>query len=70
MLGARVLVRASQVAPLAKNLPAKQETRVPSLSREDRLEEGMATHSVFWPGESHGQRSLMGCSQGVAQSWT
>ena len=25
---------------------------------------------VFWPGESHGQRSLWGCSQGVAQSQT
>ena len=22
----------------------------------------MATHSVFLPGESHGQRSLVGCS--------
>ena len=25
---------------------------------------------VFLPGESHGQRSLVGCSHGVAQSWT
>ena len=30
---------------VVKNLPAMQETRVPSLSREDPLEEGMATHS-------------------------
>ena len=29
----------------AKNLPAMQETWVLSLSREDPLEEGMATHS-------------------------
>ena len=29
---------------------------------EDPLEEGMATHSVFLPGESHGQRSLAGHS--------
>ena len=28
-----------------KNPPAVQETRVPSLSQEDPLEEGMATHS-------------------------
>jgi hypothetical protein len=28
-----------------KNLPAMQETRVPSLSQEDPLEEGMETHS-------------------------
>ena len=28
-----------------KNLPAMQETRVPSLGGEDPLEEGVATHS-------------------------
>ena len=34
--------------------------RIPSLSREDPLEEGMATPlPVFLPGESHGQRSLV-----------
>jgi len=31
--------------PPVKNLPAMQETWVPSLGREDPLEEGMATHS-------------------------
>ena len=30
---------------MVKNLPAIQETRVQSLSREDSLEKGMATHS-------------------------
>ena len=30
---------------MVKNLPAMQETWVQSLSREDPLEEGMATHS-------------------------
>ena len=30
---------------MVKNLPAMQETRVQSLSREDPLEKGMATHS-------------------------
>ena len=34
--------------------------QVQSLGREDTLEEGMATHSVFFPGEFHGQRSLAG----------
>ena len=34
--------------------------RVPSLGQEDPLEEGMATHSIVLPGESHGQRSLDG----------
>ena len=36
---------ASLVAHLVKNLPAKQETWVQSLGREDPLEEGMAIHS-------------------------
>ena len=39
-----------------------QETQVRSLGWEDPLEEGMATHSVFLPGESYGQRSLVGYS--------
>ena len=29
---------------------------------EDPLEEGMARQPLFFPGESHGQRSLMGYS--------
>ena len=32
------------MAQMVKNLPAIQGTRVPSLGREDPLEEGMATH--------------------------
>ena len=36
---------ASLVAQLVKNLPAMQETWVPSLDWEDPLEKGMATHS-------------------------
>ena len=32
-------------AQMVKNLPATQETRVQSLSGEDPLEKGMATHS-------------------------
>ena len=35
---------------------------VQSLGWEDLLEKGMTTHSVFLPGESHGQRSLEGHS--------
>ena len=38
------------------------ETLVRSLGQEDPLEKGMATHSVFLPGESHEQRSLAGYS--------
>ena len=40
---------------MVKNLPAVRETqerRVPSLGREDPLEEGTATHSRILPGKS------------------
>ena len=49
---------------MVKNLPAMRETWVLSLDQEDSLEKGMATHSspVFWSGESHGQRNLVGFS--------
>ena len=33
------------VVQMVKNLPAKQDTLVQSLSRDDPLEKGMATHS-------------------------
>ena len=36
-----------------------QERQVRSLGQEDLLEEEMATHSVFLPGKSHGQRRLV-----------
>ena len=36
---------ASLVVQKARNPPAVQETQVPSLSREDPLEKGMATYS-------------------------
>ena len=43
--------------------------QVQSLGWEDPLEEGMTTHAVFLPGESHGQRSLAGFSpQGLRES--
>ena len=48
-----------------------KETWVRSLGREDPLEKDTATHSAFLPGESHGQRSLAGCSpQGCKESDT
>ena len=46
---------ASLVAQLVKNLPAMQETWVPSLGLEDPLEEEMQPTPVFFPGKSHGQ---------------
>ena len=39
-----------------------QETQVQFLDWEDPLEKEMATTPVFLPGESHGQRSVAGCS--------
>ena len=43
--------------------------QVQSLSQEDPLEEEMATHPVFLPRKSHGQRSLAGYSpNGCKQS--
>ena len=42
---------ASLVARTVKNLPAMWEARVQSLSREDPLEKGMATHSSIPPWE-------------------
>ena len=54
---------ASQVATLVKNPPANagDTGSIPGSGRSP-LKEGMATHSIFLPGESHGQRSLAGYS--------
>ena len=58
---------------MIKNLPAKQETWVRSLGREDSLEKGMATHSsilawrIFWTEEPGGLRSMR--SQRVGHDW-
>ena len=39
-----------------------QEMQVQSLGRKGPLEEEVATHSSILTGESHGHRSLVGCS--------
>ena len=58
---------ASLVAQTVKNPPAKWETWVWKIPRR---REWLAT-PVFWPGELHGQRSLMGYSpRGLKQSDT
>ena len=60
----------SLVAQMVKSLPAVRETWVQSLSWEDPLEEGMATHSrilawrIPWTEESGGLQS------GIAKDWT
>ena len=63
------------VSQTVKNLPAMQETWVQSLGWEDPLEKEMATYSSSLPGESHGQRSLVGYvrsleSQRVRHDWS
>ena len=40
----------------------RRQKWVRSLGWEDPLEKGTVTHSVFLPGESHGQRNLVGYS--------
>ena len=45
---------------VVKNLPALQETQVPSLGREDSLEEEMPTHSNILVWETPGQKSWRG----------
>ena len=53
---------ASLVSQMVKNPPATWETPVRSLGWEEPLEKGMAPTPIFWAGEFHGQRSLMGYS--------
>ena len=47
---------------MAKNLPAMQETQVLSLVGKNPSRRAWQPTPVFLPGESHGQRSLVGCS--------
>ena len=58
-------------APVVKNLSAMQETQVWSLSWEDPLEEGMATHSSILAWRILMDRGAWWATvHGVAQSWT
>ena len=56
---------------MVKNLPAMQETWVPSLGWEDPLEEGMATHSsIFAWRIPMDRRAWQATVYGVAESQT
>ena len=59
----------SLVAQMVMNLPAMRDTWVQPLGWEYPLEDGMATHTVFLPRESHEQRSLMGYSTWGSKEW-
>ena len=67
-------LQASQLVLLVKNLPAKAggiKDRGQSLGWEDLPEEGIATHSNFFSGESHGHRlSYQATGHRVAKSQT
>ena len=57
------------MALVVKTLPTYQcrrQTQVQSLGWEDPLEEEMATHSVFLPGESH-RKAWWATVHGVAK---
>ena len=62
---------ASLVAQTVKNLPAMQETWVPSLGQEDPLEKGMVTHSSILAWKNSMDRGAWRVTvQGVAKSQT
>ena len=57
------------VAQVVKNLPAMQETQVPSLGQEDAWRREWLLTPVFLPGEFHGLRSLAGYSPRGHKEW-
>ena len=71
--GRSIFLSRPLMAQMVKNLPAIQESRVPSLCQENPLEKGMATHSsilawrIPWT-EEPGQLQSMG-SQRVTHDW-
>ena len=60
----KVIKGASLVAQPVKNLPAKQETQVPSLGLEDPLEKETATHSSICLGNSVDREAWWATVQG------
>ena len=64
-----VYVRVSLVAQTVKNLSAMQENQVWSLGQEIPCRRERQPTPVLLPGESHGQRSLAGCSLWSPKEW-
>ena len=62
LMGAPPFYAASLAVQRLERLPAMQETQVQSLGPEDPLEKAMAPTPVFFPGEPHGRRDLVGYS--------
>ena len=63
-------VGASLVVQTVKNVPAKQETQIPSLGQEDLLERGMATHSSILAWEIPWTEEPGELLHRVTKSWT
>ena len=57
---------------MVKNLPAMQDTRVPSLGQEDPLEKDMATHSsiLAWRIHPMDRGAWRATVHGIAKSQT
>ena len=64
------IIRAFLMAQMVYSLPAMRETPVWSLGGKIPLRRKWQHTAVFFPGESHGQRSLTGYSSWVAKSQT
>ena len=59
------------MAQTVKNLPAMWETWIPSLGREDPLEEGVATHCSILSWRIPVDRGAWWATvHGIAKSWT
>ena len=63
-----VLMRASLVAQMVKNLPAVQETQVQSLVGKISWRREWQSTPVFLPGEPHEQRATVHGSQRVGHN--
>ena len=64
-----IVLQASLVAQIVKNLPVMQETRVLSLDQEDSLEKRMATHSSILAKENSMDRGVWRATvRGVTKS--
>ena len=55
---------------VVKNLPAMQETWIQSLGQEDHWRRAQQPTPAFLPGESHGQKNLLGYSPWGHKEWT
>ena len=70
LIASKVLLWASLIAQLVKNLPAMQEIQVHKLDQEDPLEKEMATNSSILAWRIPWTGCLVGYSPCGRKSWT